>query len=376
MAAAGSDPRATALARLAEGDGLFVEDEVARAKACYDAALAADPSIDADATLAARVYGRRAAMQLELHKFEDALDDANRAIRAAPTNFHAHYRKGTACFYMDEFETAKAAFAKATELSRGAETSLGPVLAQWIRKCEAEIAEGSSDESDEVSDDEPSEPVVEDVTPAAAAAPPAAAVEAEATGGSAGGAAPAKAPEAAPPAPAPAPAPPPPSSYPIDNAAAPAFCAGAGRNHPLVRWPSSCARTCSCHASDAHSSASVLPVPVGDSSSAFLPSCIAWITRSMYTSCGAYGFTGNSTLTPRIRSSWCGASAREAPLKRRGPPSAPSTAPPAPPAATPPPAPAPSPNSSYMLPVRSRRGARPPGSWRAGHGWRLTSRTD
>lgn len=92
MAAAGA--RDGALQRLTEGDALYVEDEFARAKACYDAALEADPSVVDDVSLAARVFGHRSAVQLELHNFEDALDDANKALRAQPGDYHAQYRKG------------------------------------------------------------------------------------------------------------------------------------------------------------------------------------------------------------------------------------------------------------------------------------------
>jgi hypothetical protein len=54
--------------------------------------------------------------------------------------------------------------------------------------------------------------------------------------------------------------------------------------------------TCRCHASAAQSRASVLPVPVGDSNSAFSPLCKA-LRRLCMNSCWTpYASTGKSTL--------------------------------------------------------------------------------
>ena len=52
--------------------------------------------------------------------------------------FHARL----ACFHLDEFETAKAAFTKAVEAS-GENARQLPVYRKWIRKCDAELDSAS-----------------------------------------------------------------------------------------------------------------------------------------------------------------------------------------------------------------------------------------
>ena len=63
-----------------------------------------------------------------------AFVDANKAIELEPSNSKAYFRKGVACFSMEEYSTAKVAFEKGFEFD--------PKNAQfktWIRKCNAEI---------------------------------------------------------------------------------------------------------------------------------------------------------------------------------------------------------------------------------------------
>ncbi|KAI3755072.1 hypothetical protein L1987_54865 [Smallanthus sonchifolius] len=66
----------------------------------------------------------------------EAVADANKAIELDPSNPKAYFRKGTACFNLEEYQTAKIAFE--------AGSTLNPEDARftdWIKKCDKCIAE-------------------------------------------------------------------------------------------------------------------------------------------------------------------------------------------------------------------------------------------
>jgi len=172
---------------VANGNAAYVDEEYATAAAAYSAALQMIQGQGLQGLrglhkeLAADVYAARAQAHIQLEDFVNAVDDANRALEANPQLHKAYLRKGVACFWLEEYETAKAAFLTGMALA----DSPGHYDA-WIRKCEAEMQE--EDEEGKAH---------------AAAAPLPAAAMAPAPASSA----PAKAPTSAPPAPTAASAP-------------------------------------------------------------------------------------------------------------------------------------------------------------------------
>ena len=116
----------------------------------YDAALVAYGSaIDGDDKCAA-AYAGRAAIYLRLEKYTNALQDANAALAEDGSCEPALYRKGLACFHLDEFETALDSFQKGFKLL-GADAAAAATrkYAMWARKCEAEIEDEDSDSEEE-----------------------------------------------------------------------------------------------------------------------------------------------------------------------------------------------------------------------------------
>jgi hypothetical protein len=87
-----------------------------------------------------------------------AIADANKAIELDPNNSKAYLRKGVACFSMEEYTTAKAAFEQGRELD-----DKNAQFKTWIRKCNAEIDEEMASETAAAPSAAP--------VPAAAAAP-------------------------------------------------------------------------------------------------------------------------------------------------------------------------------------------------------------
>lgn len=128
----------------AEGNALFVEELYDEAVQAYTQAIdALVDSGDNNATLA-DVYAKRAAAYIKLNDHIAALDDARAALKLVPQHVGALYRKGLACFHMDEFETSKAAFEAAIANSDVGNRQL-PVFRKWLRKCDAEL---DSDDED------------------------------------------------------------------------------------------------------------------------------------------------------------------------------------------------------------------------------------
>ena len=58
----------------------------------------------------AAAYAGRAALHIRERRFTDALQDAAAALKLDPTHEPSLYRKGVACFELDEFESALDAF--------------------------------------------------------------------------------------------------------------------------------------------------------------------------------------------------------------------------------------------------------------------------
>ncbi|KOO24709.1 suppressor of g2 allele of skp1-like protein [Chrysochromulina tobinii] len=109
------------------GNAAFVDEEYETAISHYSKAIAANPE-DADA------FSKRAAAHLRLKRYTEAVSDATLSVKLLATP-KAFQRKGQASFALGEYEAARAAFAKALELSGD-----GRELKRWMRKCDAEIA--------------------------------------------------------------------------------------------------------------------------------------------------------------------------------------------------------------------------------------------
>ncbi|KAI3712539.1 hypothetical protein L1987_71097 [Smallanthus sonchifolius] len=107
----------------------FIDDHFELAADLYSQAILINPT-DAD------LFSDRAQANIKLQNFTDAVSDANKAIELDPSNPKAYLRKGTACFNLEEYQTAKTAF------ETGA--SLAPEdrrFSEWIKKCDNCIAE-------------------------------------------------------------------------------------------------------------------------------------------------------------------------------------------------------------------------------------------
>ncbi|KAK9835531.1 hypothetical protein WJX74_002425 [Apatococcus lobatus] len=107
----------------------FVEDDFERALELYGQAIAA-----ADSAQAAELYAARAQTHLKLENFLEASGDAQKATDLDPKLGKAYLRRGIACFNLDEFEAAKAAFEAGQALEPSKTT-----YKTWIRKCNAEL---------------------------------------------------------------------------------------------------------------------------------------------------------------------------------------------------------------------------------------------
>lgn len=68
------------------------------------------------------------------------LESANTAIKENPKKSEAYFRKGVACFDLDEFESAQAAFQAGLKLAEGEGASIEK-FHTWLRKCTAELDE-------------------------------------------------------------------------------------------------------------------------------------------------------------------------------------------------------------------------------------------
>eukprot|EP01090_Pellita_catalonica_P016108 TRINITY_DN4536_c0_g1_i1.p1 TRINITY_DN4536_c0_g1~~TRINITY_DN4536_c0_g1_i1.p1 ORF type:complete len:395 (+),score=110.56 TRINITY_DN4536_c0_g1_i1:48-1232(+) len=115
-----------------EANALFVDELYQEALEKYTKAISLNAGNSADC------YIKRSACQYKLKKYTDAVADASTGIKLDPSNINGHLRKGIACFYLDEFETAKDAFEAGLKIKPNPKES---TFQTWIRKCDAEIEE-------------------------------------------------------------------------------------------------------------------------------------------------------------------------------------------------------------------------------------------
>eukprot|EP00775_Hariotina_reticulata_P008293 gene8293-8479_t len=94
---------------IAAGDRAFVDEEYEEALSHYSRALEAAPSADA--------YEARANANIKVERYMDAVQDATKALELDGQNAKAYLRKGTACFHLEEYETALQAFLQGQELA-------------------------------------------------------------------------------------------------------------------------------------------------------------------------------------------------------------------------------------------------------------------
>lgn len=120
-----------------KGNELMADDLYDEALDEYNKAVEGESS----AAELTKFLTKRAACHIKLRQFTNAVADANQAISLSPSDQMAHFRKGVACFSLDEFETALEAFKESEKLG-------GKLSATWIRKCEAELEELEEEEMD------------------------------------------------------------------------------------------------------------------------------------------------------------------------------------------------------------------------------------
>lgn len=109
------------------GHAAMVDEDYEAAFKHYSSAIELEPN-NADC------YSKRAASQLKRCRFAEAASDATVALKIEPSA-KAYQRKAIACFNLNEFESARAAFSKALEFE-GIDTR---ELKRWVRKCDAEM---------------------------------------------------------------------------------------------------------------------------------------------------------------------------------------------------------------------------------------------
>ncbi|KAF5772295.1 putative CS domain, SGS domain, HSP20-like chaperone, tetratricopeptide repeat-containing [Helianthus annuus] len=117
----------------------FIDDHFELAVDLYSQAILIDPT-NAD------LFSDRAQANIKLHNFTEAVSDANKAIELDRSNPKAYLRKGTACFNLEEYQTAKTAFEAGAAL-----VPEDKRFGEWIKKCDNCIAE----ENDELSTPSP-----------------------------------------------------------------------------------------------------------------------------------------------------------------------------------------------------------------------------
>ena len=143
---------------LAAANQHLVDEEFDEAHAAFSAALEEEESAPA--------FAGRAAVRLALGRHAEALQDANAALKLDAAHEPALYRRALACFELDEYEAALAAFrdGRAAAKKGGAKLLERRKYDMWIRKCEASL------EDEEADDDNKN---VETATPPPPAPPPA-----------------------------------------------------------------------------------------------------------------------------------------------------------------------------------------------------------
>lgn len=94
----------------------------------------------------AKVYAHRAACYLKLKDYMNALEDCNKAIALDASEERCYLRKGSALFFLEDYESAKETFEagkKICEEMKTGKRKTGFVAeyTRFIRKCDSELAE-------------------------------------------------------------------------------------------------------------------------------------------------------------------------------------------------------------------------------------------
>ncbi|KAB1204922.1 hypothetical protein CJ030_MR7G015244 [Morella rubra] len=111
----------------------FIDDHFQLAVELYTQAIALNPNH-------AELYADRAQANIKLNNFTEAVADANRAIELDSLLSKAYLRKGTACFKLEEYQTAKAALEKGASLAPG-----DTRFTNLLKECDQCIAEETGD---------------------------------------------------------------------------------------------------------------------------------------------------------------------------------------------------------------------------------------
>lgn len=114
---------------VAKAKEAFIDDHFELAVDLYSQAIVINPT-DAD------LFSDRSQANIKLKNFTEAVSDANKAIELDPTNPKPYLRKGTACFNLEEYQTAKAAFEAGASLVQNDSR-----FTEWIQKCDKCIEE-------------------------------------------------------------------------------------------------------------------------------------------------------------------------------------------------------------------------------------------
>ncbi|KAL8210883.1 hypothetical protein R6Q57_005320 [Mikania cordata] len=121
----------------------FIDDHFELSVDFYSQAIVYDPNNS-------ELYSDRAQANIKLKNLTEAVADANKAIDLDPSNPKAYLRKGTACFSLEEYQTAKAAFEAGSILAKE-----DTRFTDWIKKCDKFIAEENGEIPIESSDATP-----------------------------------------------------------------------------------------------------------------------------------------------------------------------------------------------------------------------------
>ena len=96
------------------------------------------------------LYSCRAAASLKLRRYSKAVEDCNKALSLDDSHEPSYYRKGIACFELDEFETAKKALETGLRIREKDDKDVASYN-RALRKCESEL-KGQSMEINSSSD--------------------------------------------------------------------------------------------------------------------------------------------------------------------------------------------------------------------------------
>ncbi|CAM6088655.1 unnamed protein product [Calypogeia fissa] len=118
------------------GDKAIVDEDYDQAVSLYTQAIDLDPTN-------APLYASRAQAHIKLENYSDAAVDANRALELDLGLSKAHLRKGFAYFYLEDYQTARAAFEAGAPLDPN-----NSQYKMWIRKCDAELEAAAEDKQD------------------------------------------------------------------------------------------------------------------------------------------------------------------------------------------------------------------------------------